>query len=241
MDCYEGKEVALVISGMGKMASCIATSHLLTKYPEGALVVNLGIAGSTEREILLGTPLLVHKITDLETNRDYYPDILFRHPFLESSLHTCDRPQDSESIIREGLVDMEASGFFEAARVFAPLHRIVVVKVVSDYLEYAIPAKDQVVSWIATQMELIDSTLQNAQKDFAERDILSEDEMLILKGLTEKLRLTRSQQEQLQNLACFHKLQNGTLRMLELVEDMESTDKRSRDEVFERIKALLVQ
>lgn len=241
IDCYCGNEVALVVSGMGKMAASVATSHLLTRYPKTDLIINFGIAGSADKTIPIGTPLLVHKITDWERQKDYYPDILFRHPFRESSLTTCDAPQGGENTIKEGLVDMEASGFFEAARVFVPLHKIVVFKIVSDHLETSIPPKEEVVKWIAEVMERIDFCLKSAGEDFKIPGVLLESETRMLEKLFEQLRLTRSQQEQLQNLAVYHKLQHGTLTVLQRVEEIENGDKRTRNAAFENLKALLVQ
>lgn len=238
--CYESDSVALAVSGMGKSASAISTSHLLTKFPQARMIINLGIAGCHQEKIAIGEALLVNKISDMSLQKDYYPDILFSHDFLEADLCTYDMPQGKESEAACQLVDMEGSGFFEAARVFVKLHQIVIIKIVSDHLDTSIPEKEQVARWITEWMEKIDTALQNALKGFETKVVLESDEILLLEQIGTNLNLTRSQQEKLWNLACFCKLQNRSLESLEMFTNKQSTDKRMREKVFEQIKEKLV-
>jgi hypothetical protein len=66
-----------------------------------------------------------------------FPDMLYLHDFEETSLETFSVPvTEAPAADREtGVVDMEASGAFEAARAFMPLHRLAVLKVVLDHMD----------------------------------------------------------------------------------------------------------
>ena len=87
---FKGSNMCLIVSGIGKMASAIAAAYLLSGGNAGqdAAIVNIGVCGAVKQQYPIGTPVLIHKITDHETGRDYYSDILLEHPFAEGSVET---------------------------------------------------------------------------------------------------------------------------------------------------------
>jgi len=124
--------ISLILSGLGKIKSAVATSALF--YTESALAqtvfLNLGIAGLAQGEI--GHLFRVNKITDHATNRAFYP--FCNHKALRHipsrALRTYDQPQTHYP--EHTLLDMEASGFFEAAQQLVAHEQIHCVKLVSD-------------------------------------------------------------------------------------------------------------
>ena len=126
----------LVVSGVGKVRAAAATGALCSRFSPESIdsVVNLGIAGSTSPIHPVGSRWLIHQIRDGATSRRYYPDMLAVHSMGETSVTTLDKPATAETLrsVSEGLVDMEASGFFEAASMFVGPEKIISAKVVSD-------------------------------------------------------------------------------------------------------------
>lgn len=156
---------SIIISGTGKISMALAVSefaHTLSKEERNQMKVwNLGIAGSNLNKLALGDFCWIHKITDAATKRDFYPDRIINSLFKkEINLTTFDRPITKEinidrflSLTKEeldgiSLVDMEGSGFFEAASLYFPLENINVGKVVSDHLEGKFCQTEDVEKWM---------------------------------------------------------------------------------------------
>lgn len=142
----------IIISGTGKLSMALAVSefaHSLSKEERKQMKVwNLGIAGAYPSELALGDFFWIHKITDVGSQRDFYPDRILNSKFKnETSLKTFDRPVTKEKVVDRflslskeelvdtSLVDMEGAGFFEAASLYFPLENIALGKLVSDHLE----------------------------------------------------------------------------------------------------------
>ena len=119
-EIYQNNEINLIVTGSGKVKSAINTALLLQKktYP----TINIGIAGSNKHPV--GSGFFIHKITDTDTDFEYYPDF-FEEPSEE--IFTISKPQKYFP-----LVDMESSGFFEAAYKFLSVEKIILYKIVSD-------------------------------------------------------------------------------------------------------------
>ncbi len=162
---YDSAECALIVSGTGKVQSAISTTFLLTHYPvqKTDFFVNFGTCGTTIPDVQIGTIFLVNRIRDHETGREVFPDLLYKHEFMEAGLETFGQPVGSLEAVRTTdteLVDMEAYGAFESARHFLPLHRIAVVKVALDCVspdgitkrdveQRAISAAERVKTWLS--------------------------------------------------------------------------------------------
>ncbi len=127
---FQSQDFRLVVSGVGKVRSAAATAYLLSLGPSET-VLNIGLAAAPG-EIPIGEALLIHKVTDRATGGVFYPDVLVRHGFREAPLTTADRPQTTPWATP---VDMEASGFCQAAAHFVSSAQTGLVKVVSDHFE----------------------------------------------------------------------------------------------------------
>lgn len=127
---YRRGRKSLIISGPGKTNAAAATALLAADAAcEGrAIWVNFGVAGHAERQV--GDVLLANRITDAGSGRSWWPMVAMDGLFPSDSIVTLDRPDLSYE--RGGMIDMEASGFFEAASRFSPAKLVQVMKVISD-------------------------------------------------------------------------------------------------------------
>ncbi len=147
---YENENIKLIVSGQGKIKSAIATTLILSKNK--AMTLNFGIVGSNKFNI--GDGFFINKIVDTDTNFNYYPD-RFYEPYEE--LFCVSKIGEYYS-----LVDMESSGFFEAAYKFLNVDDILLYKIVSDT-----PYKnsDNIEDLINSHLEIIEFLINSKKKD----------------------------------------------------------------------------
>lgn len=166
-------KIRLVITGVGKLNATVAMAEISTIYPpaEEDLMVNYGSCAAEgmlmpeEGEggggacVSLGSIIMVNKLTDAESGRTFYPDMIYRHPFTEgevkTSVHvyTADEgtrdeeqmkmeaagqtAQNEEAMKAEAAAptvhDMEAAAFYEAANFYYGPHQMIFLKVVTDH------------------------------------------------------------------------------------------------------------
>lgn len=253
-EIYKRNDKMMVISGIGKMKSAIATAHILSMVePENnTAVVNIGTCGSVIDKLSIGTPVLVNKIRDAETGKEYYPDMVLPHISIEQgSLETHNRIITHEDMRQmhnkngaySEYIDMEASGFFQAAERFVGPHQIYVVKVISDFLEGDLPDKDHVMACMEMALPEIKALIDQIA-DFcrqgAQNKIFTPEDEEILKGLIQHLRLTNYQSHQLYDMARAYKIRTG----LKVPEFKEFTDAniKTKEEgkiLFKRLSKIL--
>ncbi|NLO82447.1 MAG: hypothetical protein GX094_05230 [Clostridiales bacterium] len=246
---FKGNGMYLIVSGIGKMASAIATTYLLAgvNTDQGVAIVNIGVCGAASQKHSIGTPVLIHRIVDYETGREYYPDILLEHPFVEGSIATHNRlvrqkDVDSGQIqLCADFVDMEASGFFQAASKFLSPHQIYIIKIIGDYLEADNFDKSEIVGLITEAMDKIDGFLEQIEIYCKPNEpIFSDDELGQLEDIKKRLRLTVTQGHQLVELARRYKLRAGKpLPDLSDIVVEEVKIKAEGRKAFERIKRIL--
>jgi nucleoside phosphorylase len=126
----------VAVTGVGKLkaASATAAVYAVLASDNAPLLVNVGIAGAPHGFADLGSALLINQVRDVASNLRFYPDILVRHAFIEGSLDTHDAPVTSTPAT-PALVDMEASGFMQAATLLVAPSEIGIIKVVSDFCD----------------------------------------------------------------------------------------------------------
>jgi nucleoside phosphorylase len=103
-------------------------------------LINIGFCGSSTTHYKLGSLLLIDKITDMDTNTDYYPDVFIGQDLPREALSCYSRPVLRESFNCETAVfcDMESAGIIEVAKKFTYAHQVAIVKIISDYLTHYI-------------------------------------------------------------------------------------------------------
>ncbi len=135
---------SLVLSGLGKVRAAAATAYLgALDHQEGlAGWINFGVCGSGRSEF--GATFLASKVIEESSGRAWYPaSIVARRTCPERrEVRTVDAPVSDYP--GEGcLVEMEASGFLEAASSFVSGEFCQVVKTVSDDPDHPMESVDR--------------------------------------------------------------------------------------------------
>ena len=129
---YRRDDLALVISGIGKVAAGAATAYLqahLRSTSERPLAwLNVGVAGHGRRPV--GEAVLAETVRDDGSGRSWRLPIPFDAPVATSGIVTVDRVE--RTFAEPVVYDMEAAGFVATARRFAPAELVQCLKVVSD-------------------------------------------------------------------------------------------------------------
>ncbi len=184
---YQNDKINLIITGQGKIKSAINTALLLQKYPYKS--INFGVAGSNKYEVNEG--FFIHKIIDFETSHSYYPDF-----FKEKSSEIVCISKPSKYF---KLVDMESSGFFEAAYKFLSVEKIILYKIVSDTPSYKFNPKE-VPTLIKNHIHIIEELIQEDKNPFED-----------IEELIHSIPLTQTQKIILKNILIYKKLKNQSL------------------------------
>lgn len=199
-DKYEGNNISAILSGIGKMNSAVATSRLIPQngVSENDIIVNIGICGSQTDKI--GSCFLINKLIDSDTNESFYPDILFKHPFMEGTLITTSKPEyrslnKSSKVDNQSenlLYDMEGSGFYEAASKFFSPHQIYLIKIVSDNLTKEKITGEYVQHLVDEHIENIVFFLGNVEKSLNASEFIDKNDYNTIEKVSESLRFTES-------------------------------------------------
>lgn len=133
-EVFRRDDVALVVSGVGKVASAAATAylHLAAGGERQAAWINAGIAGHGRRGV--GEAILAHTVRDAASGRAWYPPHVFAPPasgeMATGEVVTVDVVEEVYG--DDAAYEMEASGFYATACRFATSELVQCLKVVSD-------------------------------------------------------------------------------------------------------------
>jgi adenosylhomocysteine nucleosidase len=149
---YFNDNTVLVVSGCGKIAMAAAVAYGLAKFQHQShpVLVNIGIAG--HKTARLGDLFATHKITDVETGRHFYPQLITQLPCPTLAINTVSVPETNYN--DACLYEMEASAFYEIAARFTSSELIQAFKIVSDNQESSIVKIDAatVSAWITAKV-----------------------------------------------------------------------------------------
>ncbi len=148
LQVFSNVEYVAVITGTGKVSSAIGTTYALARFSSIFTAVNIGLCGSSIEPV--GNLFLIDKITDEDTGRTFYPDILSKSELKSGILRTVSQPFIGSC---EDLIDMESSGFYEAASNFLDTHQIQLLKIVSDKLDSQVLDKKSVQGVVSQNLE----------------------------------------------------------------------------------------
>ncbi|MHB1949267.1 MAG: 5'-methylthioadenosine/S-adenosylhomocysteine nucleosidase family protein [Gammaproteobacteria bacterium] len=130
---YTNSEMSiyLIISGVGKIKAAIATTFLAqyTGNHNHACYFNFGIAGGSTRSNI-GEIVLINKLMDVSTQRNWYPFTSHLKFIKRCGLSSHDLPQTTYP--DKGVIDMEASAFYQAATCFVTQEQVQILKIISD-------------------------------------------------------------------------------------------------------------
>jgi len=158
---YVNQERVIVVSGVGKLAMAAAVAYTLCLYSNAAdpILVNLGIAG--HRHYPLGNLYLADKIIDIETAKNYYPQLTFFSDIPTAAVTTLSKQSTDYDDI--SLFDMESAAFYEIATKFSTNELIHSVKIISDNAESSIEniSEAVVINWVADKFNHINQLVNN--------------------------------------------------------------------------------
>ncbi|RKD21544.1 Phosphorylase superfamily protein [Caminicella sporogenes DSM 14501] len=240
---FKNDEFILIISGVGPISSAVATTYLLTMYKaeNSDLFFNIGVCGCKDDKIEIGSVFLCHKVINNTTNRKFYTDMLFKHPFREGVLETFSTVVNKDFYIQGDLIDMEGAGAFEAASYFLPPHRIYCIKIISDYLKSDEIKGAKISKIINEKMPLIINWIMEVKKALKPLPkVLSKDEEKRLKIISDNLNLTTTMRYEFKKLAQKYKVRRGNLLdVLNSFINVECKTKKEGKMYFEKIKRQL--
>lgn len=212
---FSNESVNLLITGTGSINAAIGVASLCSVHTpnSGDILVNIGICGTKNLNLKKGTLIFCNKIIDLSTYKTYYPDMLFKHAFIEGTVTTSPvistRGKDEE---HSGIVvtDMEASGIFHAGALFYQPHQMFFFKTVSDYEDGKQISREQVTHLIAGKVApVVDWITQVHHGLHNKQSVFSDEEKALLKQASVALNLTVSMQHQLNQVMQYYKIQHG--------------------------------
>ena len=127
---YRHGDYCLTVTGLGKtaMAAGIAYTLALVGKNKNPVLLNIGVAGHRKHPV--GEIFIAEKITDADSGRNYYPQIVYDAPCHTESICTVSKPHDHYE--QKLLYDMEGSAFYETAIRFTTSELIQCLKVISD-------------------------------------------------------------------------------------------------------------
>ena len=197
---YRNTDMALIVSGPGKVAAAAATALLAGTEAahRRAAWLNIGIAGHAHHAI--GAGYIAHRITDSATGKSWYPPQIHDLSTPTENLFTVDRPEDDYPTA--ALYEMEASGFFPVACRFSSSELVQCFKVISDNRTQAtttITAKlcAQLIAARLADIEPLVTALSGTADEYTKWHAPHPD----LEQLSTRWRFSVSQQHQLAELA----------------------------------------
>ncbi|WP_234122053.1 5'-methylthioadenosine/S-adenosylhomocysteine nucleosidase family protein [Clostridium hydrogenum] len=244
---FKGDNEMLIIAGTGGIKAVVATAYLLNcfGYKENDMLINLGICGAVKNNFDIGEVVLCNKLIDDFSNRSFYPDILFKHPFKEGSLQSLKgvMGQANKEQIEGDIIDEEGAFVYQVASMFLKPHNIHIIKIVSDVLNPTSVTKEKIQSLMEMKMPQIFNWLENRTAVKTEvSNIISLDEYKLLSVLTTKMKLTTAMNMELEKLFKQYKVRNG--HVMDVVRGFAKIQCESKNEgkrVFGELKQRLME
>ena len=211
---FNNEDFMFIITGIGKIKSSIAATYMLTKYEphESDIFINIGLCGTKNPAYKIGQTFLCNKIIDNDTHKTYFSDILFKHPFNESSIQTCSYVvKDKDIKLESELVDMESSALYESALTFMQPHQIFFLKIISDYLNDSFNENHmvQIKSALNNASEIIISWMNDLKSEFKyDKEILSPKDIEIINTVSDNLKLSCTMKNEFKQLIKYYDLVN---------------------------------
>ena len=132
---FSNNDIILVAIGVGgkNISRRVITVHNQFKR-FNLTFINIGIAGGNSKNSKIGKCYSINKIMDESERKTYYPEIFIKHPFNEKKIKTFKSVVKNINEDFDFLIDMESFDIFKVCSKIVPIHRIVLLKIVSDYV-----------------------------------------------------------------------------------------------------------
>jgi nucleoside phosphorylase len=191
------KPMTMIVSGAGKISSALATSWLAERFKEQCLaMINIGVAGKLDAQ--LGDLYWIHKIIEASTSKSWYPQSQAKHALLSCNLMTFDQAQTIYP--KNALIDMEASGFIQAATKWVSIENIALIKCISDNKHSDISGlkPTNLFDLLVEKRDCIENILDSCLKRLA-RSLVSPEQAIDLSAWLSQWHFTVTQQHQLKD------------------------------------------
>ena len=235
---FLNKEIALVAIGVGKKKISSRINTFFLKFSkESIYFINIGTSGGHSEHTSIGNCYLINKIHDDLTKKEFYPDILIKHPFEEKDVFTVEAPVNNNGDNYPSLVDMEASEIFSTCMSLVPIHHLSFLKVVSDYTDL----DDQVFDAVYIK-KLFNPILDKIKiyffdlkcLEFQEKSVLTVMDSKWLKTVSDLLSLTISQNQIIKNKVIGFRLKNPN-KFLPQEEMIIPKSKQHQKQIFKQL------
>lgn len=222
------KTISLIETGIGKIKSAAGTAFFqaITNNELHTCYLNLGVAGSISHAI--GEIALINKIQDEQIKKNWYPLTLSIPTISQTNLFTVDVPKSDYPSI--GMIDMEGSGYFQAANQFISKEQIQLLKIVSDNSK-----KDQthvtpkmVDSLVHENLSAIDQVV-NALLEISSNELVQTNVPLEIEPFLRTWHFTHYQQRELSELLRRWHINRPKEAPFDLCKKLESSKKVLRE------------
>jgi|GEM_PF-1987281 len=182
---FKNDDILLTLTGTGPVRVAVAVGAVLGKESNGkwgeepiTLLVGSAAFSSSKTDLIqIGDICLINKLTNMDSGRTFYPDMIIKTDIPEASIITGSRLLDtrddlfdsglagdsncaethevSETFQMDELYDMEAAAFYEASAEFTSPDKIHVLKMVSDMGEASAVTRESLEDQFALQYDTI--------------------------------------------------------------------------------------
>ena len=239
---FSNENIKLIISGTGKIKSATALTYLISNkdIKENEYIINIGFIASLNNNSQLGDIVYISKIQNAYSDTTFYPEIIYKHNFLEGSLTTFDKIIDNK-IENIEYIDMEAYGFFQTASIFFKKDKIIVLKIISDILKENV--KDRILFdfeddnlFNESYKKIYDFLLKFVNIPTDSRNNFNNNEQDLIKKVLENLKLSDTMTYELFNILKYLKIKYANIDILKKYENIEINSKVQGKKIFEEIK-----
>ena len=239
---FSNENIKLIISGTGKIKSAIALTYLISNkdIKENDYIINIGFIVSSNNNSQLGDIVYISKIQNAYSDTTFYPEMIYKHNFLEGNLATFDKIIEKK-IENIEYIDMEAYGFFQTASIFFKKDKIIVLKIISDILKekvedrILIDFKDENL-FNESYKKIYDFLLEFINIPTDNENNFNNNEQDLIKKVLENLKLSDTMTYEFFNILKYLKIKYGNIDILKKYENIEVNSKVQGKKIFEEIK-----
>ena len=239
---FSNENIKLIISGTGKIKSATALTYLISHkdIKENDYIINIGFIASSNNNSQLGDIVYISKIQNAYSDTTFYPEMIYKHNFLEGSLTTFDKIIENK-IENIEYIDMEAYGFFQTASIFFKKDKIFLLKIVSDILKekledrILIDFKDNNL-FDESYKKIYDFLLKFINISTDNKNNFDNNEQDLIKKVLENLKLSDTMTYEFFNILKYLKIKYGNIDILKKYENIEVNSKVQGKKIFEEIK-----
>ena len=242
------ENMTLVLTGTGELNAASVTAAFLAKMnvSDDDVLLSIGSAASLCEDSGSGL-YIINKMTDLNSGRSYYPDMLIHTGLKETSVLTGSTVYRKGDNIPEGygLYDMESAAVYHAAKMFFPPHRMFFLRFVSDTgTPQAVTASD--LERLSNEyLPAVKRLVEEVRKGKKTESILTKEDEEHIIQLAEQMKCTEFMKNELHGYVCYAVLTGLSLKQIEeglsLAERLPAENKEEGKKILYEIRQFVIQ